>query len=84
MTLLRRNYTYRARRYGVVEGRARLVAVHQLLHQQLGRDVRSVRRGRDPLSEGLVHHEVRGRRGHPLHGSGESGGREVKFGDTSS
>lgn len=55
----------------MVEGRARLVAVHQFLHQKLGRDVGSVRGGRDPLSKGLVHHEVRGRRGHPFHRSGE-------------
>lgn len=55
-----------------------LVAVHQFLHEQLGRNMGSVRGRRwDPLSKSLVHHEVGRGRWHPLHGSRESGGREV-------
>jgi len=62
----------------MVERGARLVAMHQFLHQQLGWDVGSMRGGRrDPLSKSLVHHEVRRRRRHPLHGSRKSRGREV-------
>lgn len=34
----------------MVEGRAGFVAVHQFLHEKLGREVGSMRRGRDPLS----------------------------------
>lgn len=65
----------------MVEGWTGFVAVHKLLHQQLVRNMSTVRGRWNTLSKSLVHHEVRGRRRHPFHGGRESGGREVEFGD---